>query len=68
MSFGGLGSVEDDMFEHLMEVLATDEFELKEYVDEESKPLVVLNVSKCDNGWCLFLANSDLSNLVFACR
>ena len=45
------------MFEHLTKALLTD---------EESKPLVVLDVSKCDNGWCLFLASNDFSNLLFA--
>jgi hypothetical protein len=66
MSSSGLGSVGDNMFERLKKALVIDEFELKVYTDEESKPLVKLGVSKCDNGWCIFLASNDLSNLVFA--
>jgi hypothetical protein len=48
--------------------LVTDEVELKEYAKEESKPLIELDQSKCDKGWCLFPSNIDLSILAFACR
>jgi hypothetical protein len=68
MASGGLGSVGDDMFERLMKSLATDEVELKEYAEEENKPLIELDQSKYDRGWCLFPSSSDLSTLVFGCR
>jgi hypothetical protein len=68
MVSGGLGSVGDNMFERLTKNLATDEVELKEYAEEENKPLIELDQSKCDRGWCLFPSSSDLSTLAFGCR
>ena len=68
MASGRLGFVEDDMFEHLTKTLATDEFELKEYAEEENKPLIELDQSKCDRGWCLFPNSNDLSMLAFGCK
>jgi hypothetical protein len=54
MPFGALGCVEDDVLEHLTKLLKIDEFKLKEHADEENKPLVELDLSKCDTSWCLF--------------
>jgi hypothetical protein len=68
MASRGLGSDGDDMFERLTKTLATDKVELKEYAKEESKPLIELDQSKCDRGWCLFPSRSDLSTLAFGCR
>lgn len=68
MASGGLGSVGDDLFERLTKTLTTDEVELKEYAKEEEKPMIELDQSKCDRGWCLFPSSSDLSTLAFGCR
>jgi hypothetical protein len=46
MSSSKLGSIGDNVFECLTKVLTTNKFELKEYADEENKPLVKLNLSK----------------------
>ena len=54
MASGGLGFVGDNVFECLTKTLATNEVELKEYAEEENKPLIKLDQSKCDRGWCLF--------------
>jgi hypothetical protein len=68
MASGGLGLVGEDMFERLTKTLATNEVELKEYAEEEKKPLIELDQNKCDRGWCLFLSSIDLSTLAFGCR
>ena len=68
MAFGGLGSVGDDIFEHLTKTLATNEIELKEYAKEENKPLIELDQNKYNRGWCLFLSSSNLSILAFGCK
>lgn len=68
MASGGLGSIGDDIFERLIKTLATDEVELKEYAQEENKPLIELDQSKCERGWCLYPNSSDLSTLAFGCR
>jgi hypothetical protein len=65
---GGLGSVGYDLFQIAMRVLQTDDQELIEYALEESKQLMELDCEKCESGWCLFLDNSDVTKLMFACR
>jgi hypothetical protein len=50
MASGGLRSIGDDLFERLTKSVEIDEVELKEYAEEENKPLVELDQSKCDKG------------------
>jgi hypothetical protein len=48
MASWGLGSIGDNLFECLTKAVETNEIELKEYAEEENKPLVELDQSKCD--------------------
>jgi hypothetical protein len=47
----GLGSVGYDLFQTATRVLRTDDLELIEYAQEESKQLVELDCEKCESGW-----------------
>jgi hypothetical protein len=57
-----------DLFQTTTRVLRTNDLELLEYAQEESKQLVELDCEKCKCSWCLFLDSNDVSKLTFACR